>query len=407
MKPTPSRHLALKPTSGLSIGHVFGIDIRLDGSLLVIFALVTFNLGAGALPKWHPAWSAWAIWALAIGAAVLFFLSLLTHELAHALVARTQGVPVHRITLFLFGGLAQLEAEPPSPKAEFLIAVVGPITSLVIGTLATAAGVWLAGPGLTYAVSSGPSAVLDAMQTVGAAGTVLLWLGPVNLVLGVFNLVPGFPLDGGRVLRAVLWGATEDLTKATRWASYAGQAVAWALMGLGVVNLLGGLLGNGLWMLLIGWFLNNAARTSYQQLLLRQALEDVPVTRVMRTHVETVEPELSVDELVREHVMTSDQHAFPVEAQGVVQGLVSFEDLRKVPQADWSRTPVGAVMTPLAELATLPPDADAEQALEELASHDVEQVPVLDEEAHLLGVVRRQDLVRWLSLQRPHGHAHA
>lgn len=407
MKPTSPKHDAIKPTRGFSIGRIFGVDVRLDGSLLVIFALVTFNLGAGALPKWHPEWSPWLTWTLALGAAVLFFVSLLTHEMAHALVARTQGVPVHRVTLFLFGGLAHLEAEPPSPKAEFLIAVVGPLTSLVIGALATAAGVWIAGPELANAAASGPSAVLDAMANVSALGTVLLWLGPVNLFLGVFNLVPGFPLDGGRVLRAALWGATNDLTKATRWASYAGQGVAWVLMGTGVMNLLGGQFANGLWLVLIGWFLNNAARASYQQLLLHQALEDVPVSRLMRTHVDTVGPDISMDELVRDHVMTSDQHAFPVETGGVVQGLVSFGDLRKVPQADWARTSVGAVMTPLAELATLAPDADAEQALEELAQHDVEQVPVLDGNAHLLGVVRRQDLMRWLALQRPHGHTQA
>lgn len=399
---------ARRRAGGLGLGRILGVEIRLDLSLLVIFALVTFNLGAGVLPRWHPAWSPVAVWALALGAAVLFFASLLTHEMAHALVARRMDVPVRRITLFLFGGLAHLEGEPKSPKAEFLIAVVGPATSLVIGALATAAGVWLAGPALELGVVEGPEAALAAMHGLGPLATVLLWLGPVNLFLGLFNLVPGFPLDGGRVLRALLWGATGDLTRATRWASWSGQGVAWVLMGVGVMNVLGGGLVSGLWLVLIGWFLNNAARTSYQQLLVRQALEDVPVTRLMRTQLDRVGPELSVDELVREHVMVSDQHAFPVESQGVLQGLVSFEDLRKVPQADWVRTPVGAVMTPLDELAALSPDADGEQALEQLAQRDVEQLPVLDEEAHLLGLVRRQDLVRWLALQSGPGRgAHA
>lgn len=245
------------------------------------------------------------------------------------------------------------------------------------------------------------------MHGLGALATVLLWLGPVNLFLGRFNLVPGFPLDGGRVLRALLWGASGDLTRATRWASWSGQGVAWVLMGVGVMNALGGALISGLWLMLIGWFLNNAARSSYQQLLMRQALEDVPVTRLMRTQLDRVDPELSVDALVREHVMVSDQHAFPVESRGVLQGLVSFEDLRKVPQADWVRTPVGAVMTPLDELAALSPDADAEQALEQLAQRDVEQLPVVDEAAHLLGLVRRQNLVRWLALQGKPGDGRA
>jgi Zn-dependent protease/CBS domain-containing protein len=404
MTSTRVRHPAPKPAGGVSLGHLFGVELRLDGSLLVIFALVTVNLGAGALRRWHPDWSAWATWSLALGAAALFFLSLLAHELAHALVARRQGVPVSRVTLFLFGGLAHLEGEPASPRAELLIAAVGPLTSLILGVLATVAGVGLAGPALQEAARHGPEAALAAMQSVGPLATTLLWLGPVNLFLGLFNLVPGFPLDGGRVLRALLWRATGDLTQATRWASTVGQVVAWGLMGVGVVSVLDGLFANGLWLLLVGWFLNNAARVSYQQRLVRQALEDMPVTRLMRTRVETVGPTLSVDELVREHVLASDQHAFPVEQDGVLQGLVSFEDLRKVPQAEWPRTSVATVMTPLAELATLTPDADAEDALEELAQHDVEQVPVLDAGAHLLGVVRRQDLVRWIALHRPPQH---
>lgn len=388
-------------SGGLSLGRLFGVEIRLDGSLLIIFALVTFNLGAGLVPRWHPDWSAVATWSLAVGAAVLFFASLLAHELAHAFVARALGVPVNRVTLFLFGGLAHMEREPPSPRAEFLIAAVGPLTSFGLGALALAGGAFLAGPTLVAAAGEGPEAAFAAMQGLGPLATILLWVGPVNLVLGVFNLVPGFPLDGGRVLRAILWGVTDDLVKATRWASNAGRAVAWGLMGLGVLNLFGGAFASGLWLMVIGWFLNNAARSSYQQVLVKQALEAVPVARLMRTRLDTVSPDVSIDELVRDHVLTGDQHAFPVEQGGVLQGLVCIHDLRKVPQAQWAHTPVGAVMTPYDTLETLTPKADAEQALEKLARREVEQLPVVDDEAHLLGLVRRQDLVRWLALQEP------
>jgi CBS domain-containing protein len=200
------------------------------------------------------------------------------------------------------------------------------------------------------------------------------------------------------VLRSVLWGVTDDLTTATHWASVVGRVFAWALMALGAMSFFSGAIGQGLWLLLIGWFLNNAARVSYQQLLVHQALEHVPVTRVMQTRLEHVAPDLPLETFVREHLMAGDQQAFPVESNGQLIGLVELEDLRRVPQARWSEMTVGEIMTPTARLRSLPPDAGAEQALEELAQADGDQVAVYDG-GQLLGLVRRRDILKWLALQ--------
>src|SRR5690606_13431688 len=210
------------------------------------------NLGVGLIPAWHPDWGAGLVWSVAVLAAVLFFASIALHELAHALVARRYGIPVRRITLFVFGGMAHMESEPPSPKSELLMAAVGPLVSLLVGVVATALGSVLA----SDAVSRDGDDPVALARAIGPAATLLLWLGPINVLLGLFNLVPGFPLDGGRVLRAILWWGTGDLVKATRWASGAGRVVAWTLMGFGVLQLFSGLWVQGLWLLLIGWFLN-------------------------------------------------------------------------------------------------------------------------------------------------------
>jgi Zn-dependent protease/predicted transcriptional regulator len=387
------------PTRGMTLGRLFGVQVHVDWSLLIIFALVTVSLGTGVFPAWHPDWTPLTTWGTALGAAVLFFASVLAHELSHALVARSQGVQVHRVTLFLFGGVAHMEEEPHTPKAELLIAIVGPVVSIAIGLLAWLAGSLLAAPSLPSTTTIEDPAGL--LSQVGPIPTLLLWLGPVNVILGVFNMVPGFPLDGGRVLRAFLWWSTGDLTKASRWASRAGQVFAWTLMGLGVWSLLVGGLTQGLWLLLIGWFLNNAAQMSYERLLVRKALQGVLVRDLMFKRIERVPPDISVAELVERHFMASDQRAFPVESNGELLGLVCFDDLRRLPRERWAHTRAAELMTPLARLGTLSADAEAQHALDQLARRDVDQIPVM-ENARLVGLVRRRDIVKWLSLQAPH-----
>lgn len=380
--------------SGFFVGRIGGIDIHVDWSLLIIFVLIAFNLGAQVFPHWHPDWSVALTWGVALAAAALFFGSVLAHELSHALVGRAQGIAIPRITLFLFGGMAHMQGEPRSPKAEFWMAVVGPVTSLAIGAGATLLGGAMARDTLAHALEQ-PEAMLAGVAPVP---TLLLWLGPINILLGLFNLVPGFPLDGGRVLRSVVWAATDDLKKATYWASNAGRAFAWFLMGIGILNLFGGGLLQGVWLLLIGWFLSNAARASYQQLVVRQALESVPVTRVMRTRLSRIEPTTTLESVVREVLLVSDQRSVPVESEGTLLGMITLADVRRVPQERWPEVPASAAMTQVDQIPTLPPDAGADQALRRLREEKGDQIPVVDH-GHLLGLVAASDLIKWLSFR--------
>jgi len=384
---------------GIPFGRVAGIQLVADWSLIIIFALVLVNLAVAVFPSWHPDWGPGLVWGVAFGAAVLFFVSVLLHELSHALVGKIFGIPVRRITLFIFGGMAHTEKEPPSPTSELLMAAAGPIASIAIGIASLVGAGALATPLLQR--TTDPMLVLTHMSPVA---TLLFWLGPVNILLGVFNLVPGFPLDGGRVLRAILWAATKDLEKATRWASWGGQAVGWLLIALGVTSLFAGGFGQGLWLMLIGWFLLNAAKASYEQTVVQEALRDTRVAEVMRRSVETVTPELPVSALVSEHIMGTDQQSFPVVSQGCLLGSVGIEDVRRVPRDSWDTTPVSAIMTPAGKLETVQVDAPAAEALRKLGERDMDVVPVVERDGSLLGLVRRQDILRWLSLHAP---AHA
>jgi Zn-dependent protease/predicted transcriptional regulator len=406
MNPTPQvpQRVAQRPagpTRGLQIGKVFGVEVRLDWSLIVIFALITFNLAAGLFPSWHRAWSPIVMWVTAACAAALFIFSIFLHELAHALAARSQGVVIDRITLFVFGGVSQMRGEPERASSELLIAIVGPLTSFAIGIGASVTGLLLSHDSLADITT--PGQVARLMQDMPPVPTLLLWLGPINIALALFNLVPGFPLDGGRVLRSILWAATHDFVKATRWASRCGLVFAWVLMAIGVWNLLTGGWVQGAWLLLIGWFLQNAARASYAQVLLKTTLADVKVSRLMRTQFGRIAPELSLEQFVRDVLMTNEQRAWPIERDGRLEGLVVWDDVRRVPQEQWGLVSVAQVMTPAAQLATLQVGDTADRALQIFTNRDVDQIPVVDE-GRLVGLVRRADLLRWYALQQEERH---
>ncbi|HJL18939.1 MAG TPA: site-2 protease family protein [Sandaracinaceae bacterium LLY-WYZ-13_1] len=378
----------------IPLGRLFGINIRADWSVLIIGGLVAGNLGLGMLPQWHPDWGPVLTWAVAVGAAVLFLASILVHEMSHALVGRKMGIPVRNITLFIFGGMAHTEKEPPSPRAELLMAAAGPVTSLALGLAATFGGLALAS--VSFANVQEPT---EALSQIGPTATLLLWLGPINIILGVFNMVPGFPLDGGRVLRAILWAWTKDLTKATKWASLAGQGFAAVLAAWGIISLLGGNVVQGIWLLLIAWFLRNAARAGYTQTLIQQALAGTKVGQVMRRRLIHVPPNISVATLVDDYLMASDQQCFPVVSDDRhLEGIVCLEDVRGVPRDAWPTTPVRDAMTPASELETTREDAPATDVLRQLGTREVDQVPVVDPQGALLGLVRRQDVLRWLAL---------
>lgn len=389
----------MRRAAGLRLGSIAGIDIVADPSLLIIFLLILFTLGTAVFPGWHPQWSIGLCWVTATGAALLFFASVLAHELAHALVGRAQGVEVTRITLFMFGGVAQMQSEPPSWRAELAVAAVGPLTSLALGVAFLVLAELAASP--LHVNARNPQAALAAL---GPLSTLLLWLGPINIVLGLFNLVPGFPLDGGRILRAVMWGMSGDLHLATRWASLAGQAFAWLLMSAGLLMILGfqmpplgGGLVNGLWLAFIGWYLNNAALLSYRQLLLRESLEHVPVRKLMLTRFVRIDPGMPVRSLIEQTVMREGQRAFPVVAEGRLAGLVSLSDLQRCTPDQRQNASVGDIMTPAARLATAGPDDPALEALAILGRRNLGQVPVV-QNGTLVGLVRREDILKWLSL---------
>ena len=389
---------------GIPLGRIAGIEVVADWSLLIIFGLITFSLAAGVFPIWHPDWSVGLYWSTALGASVLFFVSVLLHELSHAIVGRASGITVRRITLFIFGGMAHMESEPRAWRAELIMAVVGPITSLALGIMF----LWLAGLA-AGPVELSPEEPQRALAQLSPLATLLFWLGPVNILLGIFNLVPGFPLDGGRALRAIMWGITGNLQKATRWASFSGQLFAWFLIAVGIgmifglrVPVLGGGLINGVWLAFIGWFLNNAALMSYRQMLVKDALENVPVSRLMQTRVTHVAPDTLIETLVDDHLMASGQRVFPVLENGKLVGMVSVGDLRKAKRSAWDSTPVADVMTKSSSLATVRPDTDVTDALELISGRDVNQLPVLDRE-RLVGLLRREDILKWLLLHQGGG----
>lgn len=385
--------------NGFRLGRIFGIKIDVDWSWLFIFLLVTWNLTT-VFSNVHPGWGTVLNVGVALVASLLFFGSVLAHELAHSLMAIAQGVPVRSIKLFLFGGVSNIEREPPSPRAEFLITIVGPLTSIVLGGIF----ILLSGVG---AISIG-GAIQDPNQALADLGpimTLLLWLGPINILLGVFNLIPGFPLDGGRILRSILWAVTGSLRNATRLASYVGQGIAWLMIIGGVAMVFGaeipffgtGLV-SGLWLAFIGWFLNNASVQSYRQVVVQNLLEDLPVSAIMRRDPPVVHPASPISSLVHDSVMGTDEHAFPVMDGERLVGIVCLHDVRNVERDRWESTPVSAIMTPRERLVTTTPEEESDEALNKLQKGDHRQLPVLQQD-HLVGLLRRRDIMRWLQLQ--------
>ncbi len=382
---------------GIKIGQFFGINIHIDWSWLLIFLLITWNLATG-FGQIHPDWSTTLAWGMGLLASVLFFSSVLAHEMAHSLVAQSQGLPVRRITLFLFGGVSNIEREPPSPKSEFLIAIVGPVTSVVLGLIF----ILISGVSMEAVVSTGGQG-MEALANLSPLTTMLLWLGPINLILGVFNMVPGFPLDGGRILRSILWSATGSLRRATRWASYVGQGIAWLMIGSGIAMVFGvqipffgsGLV-SGLWLAFIGWFLHSASVQGYQQVVVRDILEGIPVERMMKRDAPSVNGDISISHLVQE-IMDSDDYAFVVMEGGQMAGIVTLQDMRKVDKDRWEEVRVREIMTPREELELARPDDDAAEALSTITRRDIRQIPVV-QDGNLLGIVRRRDIIRWLQI---------
>lgn len=381
----------------LRIGRLFGIDIGVDWSWGFIFLLVTWNLTHVFL-RWHPAWTSGSSFALAVVAALLLFASVIAHELAHSLVAGAFGGRVREIRLFLFGGVANLDREPASPAAEFWTAIVGPVLSIALGLALTL------GAALMHPVAVDTTNPWDTLAGLGPIGTLLFWLGPINILIGVFNLIPGFPLDGGRVLRAAIWRVTGDLHKATLASSLIGRGIGWTFVIMGIAMVFGARIPffgrgpvSGIWLAFIGWFLSSAAERSYGALLEHDALEGVRVSTLMRRTGWAVPAQTRLPTLVNEWFMRSSDRAFPVIDDDRFVGLVCIGDVRKVPPDAWNEAFVTAIMTPREKLLVAAPGDDVPSALRKLAELDVDQLPVLEGE-RLVGMLTRGDVARWLEL---------
>jgi Zn-dependent protease/CBS domain-containing protein len=360
---------------------IAGIQITIDASWLVVFILVALSLSMGYFPRQFPGQSVSTYWVAGLLATLLFFGSILVHELAHALMARRAGIHTPEITLFIFGGVARLSAEARDAKTEFRIAIVGPLTSFALALL-----FW----GLSQALET------DQPSLPGAVLSYLTW---INVALGVFNLIPGFPLDGGRVLRAFLWHRYGSLTVATRTASDIGKGFALVLMFFGGIQIFTGSLLGGLWLIFIGMFLRGMAEGGYQEVVLRQALAGVAVQDVMTQNVVRVPPDLSTSRLLSEYFLRYGYHGFPVAQNGKVSGVVSLEDVQHIPEDKRSTTTVEQIMQPLSDRTTIVPQAPLTDALSKMAHEGSGRLLVM-QDAMLHGMITKTGLLRFLEIKR-------
>ena len=353
-----------------------GIDLAIHPSWLVIAFLLTFSLADAFLPRLIPGWTAGQYWLLGAGTALAFFASVLAHEFSHAIVARRLGLKVAGITLFIFGGATSIETDSRSARDEAVIALAGPVTSLVLGAALLGIGALV------------PQAEVRA---------ILGWLGFINLVLGAFNLVPGYPMDGGRVLRAILWRVRGDPLVATRQAAMVGRVMGYLMVAGGIYWALRSRdIGSGLWLALVGWFLATAAEATMQQAGVERSLSGVRVRDAMDLTPAAISPNESVADLVSERMLRGDDRSFLVRhADGGLAGMVTLGDVRRLPREAWVDRRVTDIMTRYGDLATIGPDEPLADALRLIQEREVGQLPVIGDEArHPLGLVTRRGILR-------------
>lgn len=360
---------------------LFGFKIRIDLSWFIIAILITWSLAEGFFPFYYEGLSSATYWWMGAAGALGLFGSIVLHELSHAVVARRYGLRMKGITLFIFGGVAEMQDEPPSPKVEFMVAIAGPIASILIG-----------------AAFFGLYRIGQFTGWPGAANGVLAYLAIINVVLVGFNLVPAFPLDGGRVLRSVLWHWKNNLRWATRVTTQFGSGFGIALIVLGLFSVISGNFLGGMWWFLIGMFLRGAAQMSYQQVLLRQALEGEPVSRFMKPEPVTVPAHISLQELVDDYIYKHHFKMFPVVDDGKLRGSISTRQVKGVPREEWARQTVETLVEPCSQENTVRPETDAMKALEKLNQTGASRLLVVDG-TRLVGIIALKDLMKFLSLK--------
>jgi Zn-dependent protease len=362
------------------LGRIAGIPIGLDYSWFLVFVLMTWTLAVGYFPAEFAAWRPAEYWIVGAATAALFFASVLLHELGHSVVAIGYRIPVRSITLFVFGGVAEIGGEPPRASAEFWIAIAGPAVSFALAALFTVV-----------------ARVVAASEPLTALATYLAY---TNAILAAFNLIPGFPLDGGRVFRALVWGVTHDLRRATQIAANLGRVVAFAFIGLGVIRILDGNLLGGLWIAFIGWFLETAAAAQVQQTRTHDLLAGHKVAAAMNRDYTVVPADARLDELFDRHRLALGQRGLVVREGAHTVGLLTLDGIQRLPRHTWPSTTAASAMTPMVDLPSVPPDGELWSAIAEMDRGGVNQLPVMAE-GRLIGVLARQDVIAYLrALQR-------
>ena len=369
--------------SNIKLGKISGIEIGLHYSWFIIAALIVFSLGEH-FHRVNPNWSTDQVWVAAVITGALFFLTLLLHELAHSLVAQSRGLKVTGITLFALGGVSQFQDDATDSKTEFWVAIAGPITSLMIGFFCLGIAM-----GLGWQRSTEPTTAVTG---------ILVWLGYINIALAVFNMTPGFPLDGGRVLRSIVWAITKNADRSTRIAARVGQGVAFLFILDGIWQFFHGAGFGGLWIAFIGWFLMDAAKASYNEVESTEKLRGIRVSEVMSRDCAIVNRGMSLREFVDTYLLTTGQRCFAVEDQGRLVGIVTPRDVSKIPRDRWESTTVREAMRPLQQLQIITSDTPVLDALKLMARNDVNQLPVVAD-GILQGMVSRSQVVQLLQVR--------
>ena len=367
--------------SGIGLGRILGIPIYLHPSWFIIFALITLSLRTQFTAQ-HPGWSSQQHWLLGIVTSALFFGSVVFHELSHSVVAKLYKIPVQSITLFVFGGLSSISREPEKPRQEFNIAIAGPLASFFLAGCFYLVGRFFHGDDLVTASTK--------------------WLWQINVALGAFNLVPGFPLDGGRILRGIAWGITKNFQRATKIASTTGKIFAYVMIIFGAYQALMGNWIGGLWTAFIGWFLLSAAQESYAQVAVQNTLTGVRAGDVMTHNIPTVTRDMSIDEYVHE-VLRTGAKVHIVTGAGRPVGLISLDEARTVPRDEWTNTSIQAVMLPLDRLHSTEPDEPVLSVLQRMRSKSISQMPVISD-GNIVGMVGVEDILRVLHTRLQLGH---
>jgi Zn-dependent protease/CBS domain-containing protein len=362
-------------SGSVRIARLFGVDIGIHLSWVVIALLVTYMLAVVQFPALYHGWAPAEYWLVAALTALLFFASVLGHELSHAIVARRMGLQVRRITLFIFGGAAELESDARRPRDEALIAAAGPLASVAIGLGLGAVNL-----------------AIDQPQ----ANALLGWLAFINIALAVFNLIPGYPMDGGRILRALIWRLRHDHYAATRNAALVGRLFGYALIGFGIFLLLQeGWIMSGIWMALIGWFLSSTAEASAAQVSLDRALRGIKVRDVMDPEPPSVSPNERVADLVADHLLRGEHRSYLVRHDdGGLAGIVTLTDVQRLGRDEWESARVTDIMTRFADLVTVGPEDEVEVALKRLQERNIGQMPVMGGTRETVGMLTRASIIR-------------